>query len=287
MSAVRRFPAMGCEVVVAGADPVELSAVRALFAQREQRFSRFSQLSELQRVNRHGGRPVVVSEDFAAMLGLALWASAATGGLVDPTLGDAIASAGYDRDFTLLGDGAPSPALPGAPGCWAGIALHGRLLTLPAGVALDLNGVVKSATVDDALALLGGDGWISAGGDLATCGGVGVALPGGGQVQVAAGGIATSGRMRRSWLQGGDRQHHLIDPTTGGPASSRWEQVTVSGATCLDADVAAKAAFLLGDAGPAWLDERGMPGRFLAEGNRVALNDAWRAAVPHREHACT
>ena len=40
----------------------------------------------------------------------------------------------------------------------------------------------------------------------------------------------------------------------------------MSGATCLDADVAAKAAFLLGDEGPDWLDERGLPGRFLCGG---------------------
>ena len=54
--------------------------------------------------------------------------------------------------------------------------------------------------------------------------------------------------------RGGELQHHLIDPRTGTPADSPWEQVTVSGDTCLAADVAAKAAFLLGYDGPDWLD---------------------------------
>ena len=40
------------------------------------------------------------------------------------------------------------------------------------------------------------------------------------------------------------------------------------GLSCLGADVAAKAAFLLGAAGPAWLDVRGIPGRFVTIGRR-------------------
>jgi thiamine biosynthesis lipoprotein ApbE len=50
--------------------------------------------------------------------------------------------------------------------------------------------------------------------------------------------------------------------------------VTVCGDTCLAADTAAKAAFLLGDEGPDWLQERGLPGRFLtADGVIVATRD--------------
>ncbi|HEX2589583.1 MAG TPA: FAD:protein FMN transferase [Gaiellales bacterium] len=288
MSEVRRFAAMGCEVLVAGADAIELAAVQQLFHERERRFSRFSDSSELARVNRHAGCAVVVSEDFAAMARLGLWAAAETHGLVDPTLGAALAAAGYDRDFGLLGDRtAPAPPMDPVPAGWTNVSLHGRLLSVPAGVALDLNGVVKSATVDDAVALLGGRGWISAGGDIAARGGVGVALPGGGHVQLAVGGMATSGRTRRTWGAQDGQGHHLIDPATRRPSRSAWEQVTACGATCLDADVSAKAAFLLGEAGAEWLDERGIPGRFVAEGGRIVVNRAWAAAVPEPEAACT
>ncbi len=53
---------------------------------------------------------------------------------------------------------------------------------MPRGVVLDLNGVVKSLAVDDALTLLSGPGFVSAGGDLATNAPVPVSLPGGGDV---------------------------------------------------------------------------------------------------------
>jgi FAD:protein FMN transferase len=286
----RRFTAMGCEVLVAGAGPGELRAIRDLFSARERRFSRFRDDSELQRVNRARG-PVVVSGEFAGMLRLALWAASVTDGLVDPTVGPALVAAGYDRDFAQLGatPAAPARAAAGASPGPSAIVLHGRVLSLPGDSGLDLNGVVKSATVDDALSMLPGEGWVSAGGDIAARGGVGVRLPGGGSVQLEAGGMATSGRTRRSWPVAGGAGHHLIDPATGDPSQSPWEQVTVCGRSCLDADVAAKAAFLLGDAGPAWLDDRRIPGRFVAEGGRVSVNEAWRAAVPagHREQACT
>jgi thiamine biosynthesis lipoprotein len=144
---------------------------------------------------------------------------------------------------------------------------------------LDLNGVVKGSTVDDALALIDGDGFVSAGGDLATRGAIVVALPRGETVSLVRGALATSGVDRRTWLRAGRRQHHLIDPRTGRPAVSPWEQVTVSGSTCLGADVAAKAAVLLGHAGPAWLDALGLPGRFVATAGAVHVNRCWRRSV--------
>jgi len=53
----------------------------------------------------------------------------------------------------------------------------------------------------------------------------------------------------------------------------------VCGATCLMADVAAKAAFLLGADGPDWLDAHGMPGRFLRPDGSAMVNAAWRAGA--------
>ena len=48
--------------------------------------------------------------------------------------------------------------------------------------------------------------------------------------------------------------------------------------SCLAADVAAKAAFLLSDEGPAWLDERGLAGRFR-EGEVFVENRAWNESL--------
>jgi FAD:protein FMN transferase len=283
VNTVRRFRSMGCEIVVAGATDGEFEAIERLFARRERSFSRFLPDSELNRVNERSGRTTLVSVEFAAMVELALTAAHQTRGLVDPTLGRALEAAGYDRDFATLDDD-PRPPDPPAPSGLHGLRLRGRLLELPADVKLDLNGVVKAQTVDDALALLHGDGYVSAGGDLASRGGLSVALPGGDTVRLVAGGLATSGNDRRRWRRGGALQHHLIDPRSGRPAASPWAQVTACGRTCLGADVAAKAAFLLGRNGVDWLDEHGLPGRFRTAGGHTTSNKTWRQNL--REHAC-
>jgi FAD:protein FMN transferase len=284
---LREFQAMGCRILVAGADSAEFAAVQQLFADRERTFSRFVTTSELSLVNRAAGRPVVVSTPFARALDCALWAADETDGLVDPTIGAALAAAGYDRDFPDIdADDTPAPAGPVAG--WRSLRQAGRLVHAPAVVSLDLNGVVKAMAVDDALSLIADDGWVSAGGDLATRGGVDVALPGGGAIRVASGAIATSGSTRRAWYRAGRRAHHLIDPRSGLPSDSPWTQVSACGANCLHADVAARAAFLLGDEGPDWLDERGVAGRFVDAGGAVVVNGTWRAgAGAEVASACT
>jgi FAD:protein FMN transferase len=284
MRHVHRFRSMGCEIVVGGAAPSELRAIEQLFAERDRTFSRFRDDSELNRVNACAA-PVIVSEEFASALNVALEAAAASDGLVDPTLGAAVESAGYDRDFADLEEQAESLSRPRASrGRWQSVRLTGRLLARPGDLRFDLNGVVKALAVDDALTCITGTGFVSAGGDLATRGPVNVAVPGGDVVQLLEGGVATSGSIRRRWSRGGVEQHHLIDPRTGFPCRSPWTQVTVVGASCLAADVCAKAAFLLGDDGPAWLDSRALPGRFVSD-DRVLCNLNWSAALT-RENAC-
>jgi thiamine biosynthesis lipoprotein len=277
---------MGCTVEVGGADPRTLDAVRNLFHRYDAVFSRFRRGSELNAVNAAAGQTVRVSPLFARALALALHGAAVTDGLVDPTLGVALEAAGYDRDFAALVDDPAAPGA-GAPGAWETVRAHGRFVRAPRGIRLDLNGVVKALAVDDALALLPGRGFVSAGGDLAARAGLTVALPAGGSVRLVRGGLATSGSTGRTWMRGGRRMHHLIDPRTGRPADSPWAQVTACGASCVAADLAAKAAFLAGGGGPDWLDERGLPGRFLAHDGSVHLNAAWRLSVVREALACT
>ena len=268
---------MGCEVVVGGATPSELRAIEGLFAERDRVFSRFRPDSELNRVNRSAGRFVAVSPLFAQTLAVALLAARETDGLVDPTLGPAVEAAGYDRDFASL---APVEEPPGAgrPGAWRSVLLIGRHVGLPRGLRLDLNGVVKSLAVDDALKLLSGPGFVSAGGDVAARGGLTVALPDGEAVSLRQGALATSSSAKRRWTRNGEVQHHLIDPTTGRPSASLWEQVTACGASCLAADIAAKAGFLLGEDGPGWLDRRRIPARFLSPRGSAVANESWAVA---------
>ena len=275
---------MGTDVVVGGASAGEVQAIERLFADWEQVFSRFRPQSELNAVNADPAPVVIVSRLFASVLRDAIEAAAATDGLVDPTLGGAIVAAGYDRDFASLPTGDSRPLGPAVPGRWRSLRLSGRLLARPPGTALDLNGVVKSLAVDASLELLAGDGFVAAGGDVAARGAVTVGLPGGSSLCLRSGGLATSGSTGQRWQRGGAVQHHLIDPRSGRPSTSRWDEVTVAAGSCLAADVAAKAAFLLGDDGPGWLDDRGLPGQFRENGE-VLANARWRAQVEEPEAA--
>jgi len=273
---VNGFRAMGCDVALPYGVPVGL--VRALFEERDARFSRFRPSSELSRVNALPLGLALVSGEFASMLHLSLDAARATDGLVTPAVGSAIVAAGYDRDFVLLPQDVGA-VVPAAVPSWHSISLQGGGLLRTETVQLDLNGVVKGKTIDDALELAGG-GWVAAGGDVASVEPVVVGLPGGGTIALHDGGLATSSVAKRRWLAAGVPQNHLIDPRTGRPTTSPWRDVTVAASTCLIADVAAKAALLVGRGGPAWLDERNLAGRFVAHSGAVTLNESWSARAP-------
>jgi thiamine biosynthesis lipoprotein len=272
-----RFEAMGVDVLVGGATEDELEAIGLLFEKLDRTLSRFRSDSELNRVNAGTAEFVAASPMFVRVLALALDAALRTDGLVDPTAGAAIEAAGYDRDFAELTDDGRPPA-GAAPGSWRHVRVAGPLVFRYAGTKLDLNCVVKGLAVDAAVQQLAGDGFVAAGGDVAVRGNAVVGLPGGGSLTLRDGGLATSGTTHRRWLRGGEIQHHLIDPRTGRPSTSPWAEVTVAAGSCLEADVAAKAAFLLGDDGPDWLDERRLAGRFRAKDREVA-NESWRRAL--------
>ena len=272
------FRAMGCEVALPYGVPAGL--VRALFEERDARFSRFRPSSELSRVNALPLGLTLVSGEFASMLSLSLDAARATDGLVTPAVGGAIVAAGYDRDFDRLPPDVGAVVSAAVPS-WQSISVHGGGLLRTDTVQLDLNGVVKGKTVDDALELAG-TGWVSAGGDVAAIEPVVVGLPGGGSIALHGGGLATSSVARRRWLADGVPQNHLIDPRTGRPTTSPWRDVSVAASSCLIADVAAKAALLLGPAGPAWLDERKLAGRFVSHAGAVTRNDSWSARAPEQ-----
>ena len=142
------------------------------------------------------------------------------------------------------------------------VSLRGRMLLRTEPLVLDLNGVVKGRTVDDALALLG-RGWVSAGGDLATTVPVRSGCPAATRSRSTRAASRPAAPASAPGSAAAMRQHHLIDPATGRPACTPWRDVTVAAGSCLAADVAAKAALLLGAAGPSWLDRRGLAGRFV------------------------
>jgi thiamine biosynthesis lipoprotein len=68
-------------------------------------------------------------------------------------------------------------------------------------------------------------------------------------------GVATSGKDHRRWTRNGIFQHHIIAPLTGQPAETDLLTVTVVAPEVMQAEAAAKAAFILGSrAGLEWIE---------------------------------
>lgn len=265
------------------------SEVRNLFSVWEQQLSRFLPDSELLRLNERAGQATVVSELLFTVLDAALQASHATNGLYDPTLLPQLRQIGYDRTFDEV-----APQIPGnrerirPGGQWREIQINRqrREVLLPAGVNIEFGGIAKGMAVDAAIEMLRGCGveaaLVNAGGDLAVLnvppheGQWPLAVPGKDTqwvVPLCSGALATSGIARRHWQQGEQQRHHLIDPRTGQPSQSGLWSVTVAAGSCMQAEVAAKVAFLLGAIpGCAFLQEHRLAGVL------VDINGSWFAA---------
>jgi FAD:protein FMN transferase len=298
--ALRRseFGAMGTSVCVltdAAGQGAAAGQVERLFARWEERLSRFRPDSELSRLNARSGRPVVASDLLLEVVSAALRAARATSGLYDPTLLRAIEQLGYDRSFERIGQTTPPLAGPIAPGGgWRRVRVdHGaRTITLPAGVGIDLGGIAKGMAVDAAIerlrALGVGSAMVSAGGDLRVLGtppgelAWRIELPGpAGPVTVPLthGSLATSGIGRRRWRQGRIERHHLLDPRSSRPARTGLWSVTVAAATCAQAEVAAKTAFILGvGPGAEFLAGKRLAGLFTTPAGERCPAGSWPTA---------
>jgi len=270
----------------------DASAIETLFAVWDGQLSRFRPDSDLSRLNAAAGTPHRVGTLLLHATTTAIEAAAATDGLFDPLLGGRMEELGYDRTFdALLPDAIGGPLRAWRPDDWRRIEVdrEHKMVTLPAGRGLDLGGIAKGMAVDAALARLVDYGLsfaaVNAGGDLAVHGelpdeyGWEIAIEGSvpGQLSLRSGALATSSVERRRWLVNGRPRHHLLDPRTGMPATTGLRSVSVAAATCQQAEVAAKAALLLGpDAGSEFLLWRGMSGLLVTDGGDALRIGAWQ-----------
>lgn len=293
------FDAMGTTVVVLlpVARQAEAERVEHLFAMWAGICTRFDPDSELSRLNAAGGEPVVVGDVLYRVLSRAMEAATATDGLFDPSLLRSLEAIGYDRDFdavTRLAATRPFAGSVPPTGGWRRVRLdpQRRTAQLPVGVGIDLGGLAKGMAVDAALAELAAHqidvAAVDAGGDLAVLG----LPPGGGAwsisieapdrpltISLRAGALATSGTARRRWRQGTLDRHHLLDPRTGLPSTVALFSASVAAPSCAQAEVAAKAAFLLGPVeGSRFLADRHLAGLFLASDGLAQTAGSWAVA---------
>lgn len=294
------FPALGTTAVVAVDDPAALDDAIAQLRRHVDALdlacSRFRTDSELTRLNARAGSAVEVSEQLCRAVRVALDAARMSDGLVDPTLGANMRAAGYDRTFALVrARDRWQIAAPPRRASWAEVELdeERRTVRIPRGVELDLGATAKALAADDAAraisAATGTGVLVSLGGDLSVHG----AAPAGGwpvlvaddhavtltsagpTVAVSTGGLATSGTAVRRWPTDSGEAHHILDPRTGTPARTVWRTVTVAAASCVDANVAATTAVVLGEDAFDWLAERTLPVRAVRRDGSVRVAGGW------------
>jgi thiamine biosynthesis lipoprotein len=289
----RRFRAMGTDVTVLlpAARDDAAGAVERLMDAWDRRFSRFRPDSELMALNRAAGTPFAASDTMYEAASAALAAAQATDGLFDPLLFGRMVELGYDRTFDELpADGTAAPLREWHAGEWRSVRLDpvNRTVTLPAGSGIDLGGLAKGMAVDAAVREMAAAGIdfaaVNAGGDLAVIGtppGLGtwdVEIEGVAEaISLSSGALATSSVLRRRWMVRGQVRHHLIDPRTGLPVENEIAQVSVAAATCVQAEVAAKAVFLLGTvAGTAFVERHGLSALVVTRSGEELRLGAWR-----------
>jgi thiamine biosynthesis lipoprotein len=298
MSASATFEAIGVLNQVTVDEPAALDEAVAIatreVAELDLACSRFRDDSELSRLNRAGGGTIAVGALLFDALAAAVRAASRTGGLVDPTVGTSLSALGYDRDFArVVVRRAGGFAFVPAAG-WRSILLdpEARRVTIAAGVELDLGATAKAFAADRIAERIAAACrvrvLVSLGGDIAVRG----APPGGWPVlvtgdhrrrtagpvvSITAGGLATSSTSVRRWRRGGRELHHIVDPSTGEPAPEHWRTVSVSAATCLDANTASTAAVLRGPDAPAWLAARKLPARLVAADGAAVHVAGWPA----------
>jgi FAD:protein FMN transferase len=298
-----RFRGLGSTVVVGTTDPERLpgavDAVQSEIDACDRACSRFRSDSELCVLNdpKRNKAQQPASGWLCDALTVAIDVAVKTGGLVDPTIGQCLVDLGYDRSFDVLDADQPVVVTASHVPAWhrIGVDRARRRVSVPVRVSLDLGASAKALCADRAasagsmaagcgvLVSLGGDisvageapgdGWIIKVTDRADSAPDG---PEPGQtVAVRTGGLATSGTSVRRWKRGGEHLHHVVDPRTARPANETWRTVTVTAASCVDANTASTAAMILGDQAPAWLADRHYDARLVSAGGAVELVGNW------------
>jgi FAD:protein FMN transferase len=294
------FPALGTTAVLILGDEQATAEAQQIFQEEidamDRVASRFRDDSELSRLQDCVGRPRRVSERLAEVLAVGLRGAELTGGRVDPTVGSALGSLGYDRDFEGLDpDGPPVRfTVRPVPG-WTSVRLDplSRVVRVPAGVVLDFGATAKALCADRSARAIyretGAAVLVGLGGDISVAG---PPPEDGWRVHVAdrydhpedtpaqtvvirVGGLATSGTSTRRWTRAGRVLHHLIDPLTGQPAHEVWRTASVAAGSCVDANIASTAAMLLGEKAPGWLEERSLPARLVTRKGLVVTVAGW------------
>ncbi len=254
MSSLWRFTAIGTawDIETDAELPVAVrSDVMRLIDAFDRVWSRFRDDSLVSRLAPEGGS-AAVPPDARAMLDLYAELSDATGGAVNPLVGESLARRGYDAGYRLVDQGAQP-----APADWRRLLVwNARRLELHGPASIDVGALGKGRLVDLVRAVIAaevsGPVVVDASGDIAVHGTAErIALEHPydprraiGVWEVTDAALCASATNRRAW---GDGLHHVLDARTGEPVRA----IVATWAVAVDAmtaDATATALFFDGGA---------------------------------------
>lgn len=270
------------------ADKEILEGAVALCGEYEKVFSRTVEGSDVWRINHGEGSPVRVCGDTAELLAMALDICEKSGGALDITIAPASDLWDFKADEPEIPD---SGELSSAAKLvdYTKLKLEGDMVTLPAGMAIDLGAVAKGYIADKAAEYLKEQGVTRAilnlGGNVVALGSkpdgrewsIGIQDPekengkSGYSVMVADKSVVTSGIYQRGFDKDGVRYHHILDRATGWPVQNGLASVTIIADSSAMADAMSTACFVLGrDMGMSFAEEMGVQAVFIGTDGKVS-----------------
>lgn len=277
---IGHFKAMGspCELLVDTHEPEiarELAHIAREEALRiEAKFSRYRDDNIIHHIHHSSGQAVAVDAETAKLLDYADLCFRLSNGKFDVTSGVLRQVWKFDGSDRVPGKEQIAALLPNIG--WNKVTWNNPYLTLPAGMEIDLGGIGKEYAVDKTAQLIAAHSNTSVvvnfGGDLFVAGPrtdghswrIGIDDPTASgdrsvvQLQLARGGIATSGDARRYLLKSGVRYGHILNPKTGWPVRDAPRAVTVIANTCVEAGMLTTFAMLEGVNAEVFLKAQGV-----------------------------
>ena len=287
----RQFPAMDTYMHLTaygkGAENA-LSAAQEEIIRLETLLDVTNEVSEVYALNHRTADTLTLSDELAQLLSLSLTLAQETGGAFNPTVYPIVSQWGFTTgSYRLPSQEELSALLPLAD--FNAAALSGQTLTLHDGMQLDFGGIAKGWTGDRILSMWKETGLTSGilrlGGNIQTLGSkpdgsawkVGIQDPKTEQPLAALAvrdkAVITSGSYQRYFTVSGQVYHHIIDPSTGYPAHTGLESVTVVGDSGARCDALSTALFVMGleEATRFWREHRDFEAIFIAEDGSITI----------------
>ena len=247
--------------------------------------------SEIYQANHSGGQPVTVSEETAEIISFALEMAQRTGGALDPTIYPVLTAWGFTTDSKQVPSQQQIAQLLEQVG-YDRIQINGSELTVPDGMELDLGAVGKGYTADLVTEILRRHGvtsaLISLGGNIQAIGSrpdgsdwrLGIRAPWEsgnlGVLTVSDAAVVISGGYENYFDdEQGNIYWHILDPSTGYPADSGLQSVTIVGREGKMCDALSTALFVMGaqSAEQYWRENGGFEMLLVTDSGEILITE--------------